>query len=65
MSRPIVVIVCIFSSSNGGSLYSTHICGTHVPVKEPSTASIAEVQPASGTKMCLLGRWDKITMLFT
>jgi hypothetical protein len=43
MSRPIVVIVCIFSSSNGGSLYSTHICGTHVPVEEPSTASIKQV----------------------
>jgi hypothetical protein len=28
---------------NRGSLNSAHIHGTHVPVEEPSTASIAEV----------------------
>jgi hypothetical protein len=31
---------------NRGSINSTHILGTHVPVKEPSTASIAEVEAA-------------------
>ena len=29
--------------SNRGSINSTHILGTHVPVKEPSTASIADI----------------------
>jgi hypothetical protein len=28
---------------NRGSLNSTHIHGTHVPVEEPSTASIADL----------------------
>jgi hypothetical protein len=28
---------------NRGGLNSTHIHGTHVPVEEPSTASIADV----------------------
>jgi hypothetical protein len=27
-----------------GSFNSAHICGTHVPVEEPSTASKAEVE---------------------
>src|ERR1035438_4522192 len=48
MSRPIVVIVCIVSSSpNRGSFNSAHIRGTHVPVEEPSTASTTEVAVAS------------------
>jgi hypothetical protein len=33
------------SSPNRGSLNSTHIHGTHVPVEEPSTASKADIQP--------------------
>ena len=40
MSRPIVVTVCIDTLLNCGSLNSVHICGTHVPVEEPSTASL-------------------------
>src|ERR1035438_10160228 len=44
MSRPIVVIVCIVSSSpNRGSFNSAHIRGTHVPVEEPSTASTTDM----------------------
>src|SRR5664280_2416726 len=42
ISRPIVVIVCMFGSSKWWGLNSTHIHGTHVPVEEPSTASIAD-----------------------
>src|SRR4030081_2759595 len=42
MSRPIVVIVCIVAPLNGGSLNSTRIHGTHVPVEEPSTASTTD-----------------------
>src|SRR5450830_650611 len=42
MSRPIVVIACMLGSSNCGGLNSTHIHGTHVPVEEPSTASITD-----------------------
>src|SRR5664280_3257559 len=41
ISRPIVVIVCMFGSSKWWGLNSTHIHGTHVPVEEPSTASKA------------------------
>src|SRR4051795_11944673 len=40
MSRPIVVIVCMDAPPNRGSLNSAHIFGTHVPVEEPSTASL-------------------------
>ena len=43
MSRPIVVIVCMFGSSKSWGLNSTHCFGTYVPVEEPSTASEAEV----------------------
>src|SRR6188508_2372147 len=42
MSRPIVVIVCMDAPPNRGSFNSAHIFGTHVPVEEPSTASIAD-----------------------
>ena len=31
---------------NRGGLNSTHIHGTHVPVEEPSTASIADMHPS-------------------
>src|SRR5450759_4314427 len=44
MSRPTVVIVCMFGSSESGGLNSTHIHGTHVPVEEPSTASAADIE---------------------
>ena len=43
ISRPIVVIVCIFGSSKLWGLNSAHIHGTHVPVEEPSTASKAVI----------------------
>src|SRR5436189_2863796 len=43
MSRPIVVIVCMDAPLNRGSLNSAHIHGTHVPVEEPSTASIGDI----------------------
>src|SRR3954470_18656927 len=42
MSRPIVVIVCMDAPPNRGSLNSAHIHGTHVPVEEPSTASVPD-----------------------
>src|SRR3954454_14146869 len=42
MSRPIVVIVCMDAPPNRGSLNSAHIFGTHVPVEEPSTASLPD-----------------------
>jgi len=35
---------------NRGGLNSTHIYGTHVPVEEPSTASIAEVSLHRGER---------------
>src|SRR4029079_4959004 len=44
MSRPIVVIVCMDAPPNRGSFNSAHIRGTHVPVEEPSTASLADMQ---------------------
>jgi hypothetical protein len=34
---------------NGGSINSTHICGTHVQVEEPSTASLADIRRAAET----------------
>jgi hypothetical protein len=43
ISRPIVVIVCMLGSSKLRGLNSTHIHGTHVPVEEPFTASIADI----------------------
>src|SRR5476649_2777217 len=43
MSRPIVVITCMFGSSKLWGPNSTHCFGTYVPVEEPSTASITEV----------------------
>src|SRR5471032_995554 len=43
MSRPIVVITCMFGSSKSWGLNSTHCFGTYVPVEEPSTASQAKV----------------------
>jgi hypothetical protein len=43
MSRPIVVIVCMFGSSKSWGLNSTHFFGTYVPVEEPSTASIGYI----------------------
>ena len=51
MSRPIVVIACMFGSSKLWGPNSTHCFGTYVPVEEPSTASLAEVAfdpPAPG-----------------
>jgi hypothetical protein len=42
MSRPIVV-TSMTSSSGSGSLNSSYIRGTHVPVGEPSTASKGDV----------------------
>src|ERR1017187_5072869 len=42
ISRPIVVIVCMLGFSKLWGLNSTHIHGTHVPVEEPSTASLAD-----------------------
>src|SRR4051812_27215469 len=47
MSRPIVVIVCMDAPPNRGSLNSAHIFGTHVPVEEPSTASLPDSCSAS------------------
>jgi hypothetical protein len=38
-----VVIACMLGSSESWVLISTHIHGTHVPVEEPSTASLADV----------------------
>ena len=43
MSRPIVVITCMFGSYKLWGLNSPHCFGTYVPVEEPSTASEAEV----------------------
>jgi hypothetical protein len=42
MSKPIVVTVCMARSSESREPFSAHIRGTHVPVEEPSTASISE-----------------------
>jgi hypothetical protein len=33
----------MFAPPNRGSFISTHVYGTHVPVKEPSTASFSEL----------------------
>ena len=64
ISRPIVVIVRMDSSSESWSSNSTHIHGTHVPVEEPSTASEADMAgricnvrftPKSGHRETLLG----------
>src|SRR5437660_7390118 len=41
MSRPIVVTACIFGSSESGHPIGDP--GTYVPVKEPSTASKADI----------------------
>ena len=38
------LIACMIGSSESWGLNSAHIHGTHVPVEEPSTASIADVQ---------------------
>jgi hypothetical protein len=38
-----VVAACMIGSSKCGSINSTHIHGTHVPVEEPSTASKADI----------------------
>ena len=35
----------LLAPPNRGSFNSTHVYGTHVPVEEPSTASIADIQP--------------------
>ena len=43
-SQNLVVIACmIWLLRIAGGLNSTHIHGTHVPVDEPSTASIADI----------------------
>src|SRR5215813_889338 len=43
ISRPIILTACMFGSSKSWGLNSTHLHGTHVPVQEPSTASIADM----------------------
>src|ERR1035438_8570797 len=64
MSRPIVVIVCIVSSSpNRGSFNSAHIRGTHVPVEEPSTASTTDLQRLPQHVSSVL--FSKITSTFS
>jgi hypothetical protein len=37
----------MFGSSKSWGLNSTHLHGTHVPVEEPSTASIADMGSAA------------------
>ena len=46
ISRPIVAIDCMLAPPNRGSFNSPHVYGTHVPVEEPSTASIG-ISPGS------------------
>ena len=43
MSRPIVLTGCMIGSFESWCLNNTHIHGTHVPVEEPSTVSIADI----------------------
>src|SRR5689334_2144479 len=43
MPRPIVETVRIVAPPNRGSTNSAHIFGTHVPVEEPSTASLPKI----------------------
>jgi hypothetical protein len=47
ISKPTVVIACMFGSSESWGFSSAHIHGTHVPVEEPSTATIADITVGS------------------
>src|SRR5664279_499185 len=63
ISRPIVVIVCMFGSSKWWGLNSTHIHGTHVPVEEPSTASkvdIAQTDKNERGRYCALATQRRV-----
>src|SRR5450759_1664432 len=62
MSRPIVVIACMLGSSNCGGLNSPHIHGTHVPVEEPSTASIADIATSS-RDVCFASAFGRYKLL--
>jgi hypothetical protein len=50
---------------NCGGLNSTHIYGTHVPVEEPSTASIADIARFIRREVRLSGKqqasWGRLT----
>ena len=50
MSRPIVLTACMIGSSKSWGLNSTHFHGTHVPVEEPSTASLINSRLAVANK---------------
>src|SRR5476649_2952602 len=58
MSRPIVVITCMFGSSKSWGPNSTHCFGTYVPVEELSTASQADI-PHVGTNWPHENRHDE------
>ena len=47
ISKPIVVTACMLAPPNRGSLNRLHVDGTCVPVKEPSTASKADICSAA------------------
>src|SRR6202051_2452136 len=46
ISKPIVVTVCMDSSSESWEPQQPHIRGTLVPVEEPSTASKSDLRPS-------------------